>query len=416
MLEYCSINEDFDLIGINPSISSQAHKDLRRATEPLSGQVQRRIQLPVMASAKQFALKDLPDNNQVISAVKFCPYSPSKLLVSSWDKNLYVFDIHAEDGGKLLHQIEHRAVIFDACWGSNEDEVFTCGTDNDVRRVNLTTNSQEVLSTHADIAMRVYFDPATSTLFSITFRHELHVHNIPPGMAPVGMAAKLQLPGAPLCMGATTTKLIIPMSERLTYIYDIPTLSQASAQSPKAAPNTIEVQPFQRRDASLKFMTICVAGMPDDKGYATSSIEGRVAVDWLDESDEAQARKYAFKCHRETRHDTDENGQPRDVDVVYPVHALAFNQHNVFATGGQDTTVALWDAVQKRRIRQYAKFGNNVKVAAFDPEGQTLAVGVCPGLEKKTGQPGADFASKGVTKVVIREVPVAEATGKAGKK
>jgi hypothetical protein len=45
-------------------------------------------------------------------------------------------------------------------------------------------------------------------------------------------------------------------------------------------------------------------------------------VEWFDPSPESQARKYAFKCHRQTAED--------GVDVVYPVNALAF--HPVFGT------------------------------------------------------------------------------------
>lgn len=56
--------------------------------------------------------------------------------------------------------------------------------------------------------------------------------------------------------------------------------------------------------------------MPNGQGYASSSIEGRVAVEFFDASDESQKRKYAFKCHRQA-----EGG----VDVVYPVNALAFH-------------------------------------------------------------------------------------------
>jgi len=51
-------------------------------------------------------------------------------------------------------------------------------------------------------------------------------------------------------------------------------------------------------------------------GYASSSIEGRVAVEFFDPSPETQARKYAFKCHRKVID---------GVDTVYPVNALAFH-------------------------------------------------------------------------------------------
>ncbi|CAH6793234.1 Bub3 [Phodopus roborovskii] len=59
-------------------------------------------------------------------------------------------------------------------------------------------------------------------------------------------------------------------------------------------------------------------------GYVLSSIEGRVAVEYLDPSPEVQKKKYAFKCHR-----LKEN----NIEQIYPVNAISFhNIHNTFAT------------------------------------------------------------------------------------
>lgn len=61
------------------------------------------------------------------------------------------------------------------------------------------------------------------------------------------------------------------------------------------------------------------------QGYVLSSIEGRVAVEYLDPSQEFQKKKYAFKCHR-----LKEDG----IEHVYPVNAISFHSaHNTFATG-----------------------------------------------------------------------------------
>ncbi|RVE40722.1 hypothetical protein evm_014628 [Chilo suppressalis] len=38
--------------------------------------------------------------------------------------------------------------------------------------------------------------------------------------------------------------------------------------------------------------------IPNKQGYVLSSIEGRVAVEYLDSNPEVQKKKYAFKCHR----------------------------------------------------------------------------------------------------------------------
>lgn len=153
-------------------------------------------------------------------------------------------------------------------------------------------------------------------------------------------------------------------------------------------------------------MTRAVACMPNDDGYASSSIEGRIAVEWFDSSADSQARKYAFKCHRQP--DPESEG----TDIVYPVNALAFHPvHGTFASGGGDGVVALWDATAKRRIRQYQKFPASVAAVAFSSDGRFVAVGVCPGFE--SGQ--EDYDDEGLTKVIVRELGETEARGKGAK-
>jgi cell cycle arrest protein BUB3 len=74
--------------------------------------------------------------------------------------------------------------------------------------------------------------------------------------------------------------------------------------------------PEQHRESSLKYQTRCVRCYPNGTGYALSSVEGRVAMEFFDMSDAGQAKKYAFKCHRKS-----EAGR----DTVYPVNAIAFH-------------------------------------------------------------------------------------------
>lgn len=204
------------------------------------------------------------------------------------------------------------------------------------------------------------------------------------------------LPGKPHALAASPSKVIVAMTSRLVHIYDLAALSAALA-SQSAPPS-----PWQQRESSLKFLTRAVAAMPSDAGYATSSIEGRVAVEWFDASAESQARKYAFKCHRQAGAD--------GADVVYPVNALAFHpvHGSTFASAGGDATVALWDAEAKRRMKVYQKFADSVAALAFSCDGRYLAVGVCPGFE--TGM--EDYSGEGRTKIFIRELGENEALPK----
>lgn len=114
----------------------------------------------------------------------------------------------------------------------------------------------------------------------------------------------------------------------------------------------------------------------------TTSIEGRVAVEFFDENEQVQAKKYAFKCHRQTID---------GVDHVYPVSGLAFNpmcvlnsgelrilliirRHGTFATGGGDATVSLWDPFAKKRLRQFPKYSSPISALEFNCDGTKLAI------------------------------------------
>lgn len=93
-------------------------------------------------------------------------------------------------------------------------------------------------------------------------------------------------------------------------------------------------QPEQVRESSLKYQTRCIRCYPNGTGYALSSIEGRVAMEYFDNNEQVQSRKYAFKCHRRS-----EAGR----DLVYPVNAIAFHPiFGTFATGGRQDFVKAW--------------------------------------------------------------------------
>ncbi|KAF2200079.1 WD40 repeat-like protein [Delitschia confertaspora ATCC 74209] len=349
-------------------------------------------------SSHQFELAQNPTD--AISAVKFAPNSPDRLLVSSWDRHVYLYKTKGEPGGELIRKYEHRAPVLDVCFGKDDNEAFSCGLDQDVRRIDLETGEQTVLSSHDAGVRNVIYSPEHNILISGSWDSSLHIHNLENSTA---VPATIPLPSKPFSLSLTATKLVVAMASRAVNIYDLTSLATMIGQSATTTPpNIVEVEPWQRRESSMKYMTRAVACMPNDAGYASSSIEGRVAVEWFDPSPESQARKYAFKCHRNSV-----EGQ----DIVYPVNALAFHPiHGTFASGGGDGVVALWDGVAKRRIRQYQKFPASVSCISFSSDGRYMAVGVSPGFED-----GKEDLSDGVVKVFIRELADNEAAGRKQK-
>ena len=258
-----------------------------------------------------------------------------------------------------------------------------------------------MISSHNAGIKSIVYSPETKLLISASWDKTLHIHLPDEPSHPFSI---INLPQKPHSISLTATKLVVAMAARVVNIYELNAVAQASraAQEPSSL---LSVEPWQQRESSLKFMTRAIACMPNDHGYASSSIEGRVAVEWFDPSEKSQARKYAFKCHRQVAED--------DTDVVYPVNALAFHPiHGTFASGGGDGVVALWDGVAKRRIRQYARLPASIASLCFSPDGKYLAIGVSPGFEDTE-----EVIGKGVVKIFIKEIgDEAKAKGSKGSK
>lgn len=75
-----------------------------------------------------------PDD--AVSRVVFAPESSTRLLASSWDKNVYLYEIDDGDAASasLVRQFEHRAPVLDVCFGASDNEAFTAGMDHRVMR------------------------------------------------------------------------------------------------------------------------------------------------------------------------------------------------------------------------------------------------------------------------------------------
>ncbi len=264
-------------------------------------------------------------------------------------------------------------------------------------RIDVETASTKVLSTHENGVRSVVYSKEHALVVSASWDSTLHIH---PTDDATWSPITITLPSKPFSLSISPSKLVVAMASRALHIYELKTLASECKSVGSSSNNTLDIEPWQRRESSLKFMTRAVDCMPNDEGYASSSIEGRVAVEWFDPSPDSQARKYAFKCHR----------QPvDDVDVVYPVNAIAFHPvYGTFATGGGDGVVAIWDAVAKRRIRIYPKLDASVSALSFSSGGNYLATAISPGFED-----GRDDIIEGTVGIFIRELGENEVKRKA---
>lgn len=175
-------------------------------------------------------------------------------------------------------------------------------------------------------------------------------------------------------MSLAGEKLVVGTAGRKVWVWDMRNMSYVQ----------------QKRDSSLKFQTRCIGKQcsgflqhflqgntdyscrsfpgcfPNKQGYVLGSIEGRVAVEYLDPSPEIQKRKYAFKSHR-----SKEGG----IELIYPVNAISFHkEYNTFATGGSDGFVNIWDGFNKKRLCQFHKYPTSISSLCFSNDGSVLAI------------------------------------------
>lgn len=125
----------------------------------------------------------------------------------------------------------------------------------------------------------------------------------------------------------------------------------------------------------MKFSIRCIHFLSDNNGYVVGSIEGRVGVEFITESE--TCKPFSFRCHRVT--------DMYNTELIYPVNAIAVHpKYGTFATAGSDGTVCIWDSVAKKRLAYFPKYiihdtllcsyTPGVSALAFNAEGNHLAI------------------------------------------
>jgi mRNA export factor len=143
---------------------------------------------------------------------------------------------------------------------------------------------------------------------------------------------------------------------------------------------------YKTIQSPLKFQTRVVSCFTDSTGFAIGSIEGRCAIQYVEEKDANS--NFSFKCHREQPGTT---GATRDVSNVYAVNDISFHpQHGTFSTAGSDGTFHFWDGVAKHRLKGYPSVGGTISATAFNRTGSIFAYAVSydwsQGFQKNTAQ------------------------------
>lgn len=300
--------------------------------------------------ASEVKLERPPDDG--ITAVQFSPSSSRHLLASSWDCSVRLYDVHANS---VQTMYSHAAAVLTCCF-KDATHAISAGLDNTLKLCDLSSGSESVLGQHGAPVRCVEYADECSLVVSGGWDEQLMLWD-PRSNTPC--TGSYQLPHRCYALSTSGWRAVVGTAGRKVFVWDLRNMSH----------------PVQKKDSSLKYQTRCIKCFANRQGYVLSSIEGRVAVEYFDLSEDVQKKKYAFKCHR-----IKEAG----MEYVYPVNAVDFHrQHNTFATGGSDGFVNVWDGVNKKRLCQLRRYHTSIASLAFSVDGTLLAIAVSYQYEQK---------------------------------
>jgi cell cycle arrest protein BUB3 len=282
-----------------------------------------------------------------ISSVRFSS-NGKLLLVTSWDGAATIYPVNTEENkvGRVRHS--HAGAVLTGVFDENVTKCYCGGLDTIVRAFQLEMEgSHRILGKHEAAIRCCEWIPFSSSLATGSWDRSLKIWD---PRSSTSETASLQLPERVFAMDICENTVLLGLGDGSLHAYDI---------------RSVDVGPFLSRPSTIGHQIRCLRMFEKGAAVLIGSIEGRVSVENLDVNAPV-AKRYAFKCHRIE-------------ETVYPVNAIAVrpsagNRSPIFATGGGDGTVVLWDANLRKRVHQFATLNTSCSYLDFTNDGSHLAI------------------------------------------
>eukprot|EP01111_Echinosteliopsis_oligospora_P009871 TRINITY_DN2976_c0_g1_i2.p1 TRINITY_DN2976_c0_g1~~TRINITY_DN2976_c0_g1_i2.p1 ORF type:complete len:346 (-),score=98.43 TRINITY_DN2976_c0_g1_i2:218-1255(-) len=297
-----------------------------------------------------------------ISSLRWSPKF-NHLVATSWDNSVRVWEVNAQAKmTSLKAQTSLEAPVLCSSWSGDGKKVFTAGCDGKAKCWDLGSLSTVQVAQHGAPIKECFWVEQAQILATASWDKTLKYWD---GRQSTP-AITVNLPERAYAMDIQYPLAVVATAEKQILIFNL--------NSPQA--------PYKTIPTPLKHQTRVVSCFPSKTGFAVGSIEGRVALQHVDDS--LQGDNFTFKCHREN---TD----------LYAVNSIVFHPtYGTFATAGSDGTYNYWDKDSKQRLKQFPKGPNPIPCSAFNLDGSLYAYASSYDWSK-----GSDFYNPATSKNTI---------------
>ncbi|KAK3365758.1 WD40-repeat-containing domain protein [Lasiosphaeria ovina] len=278
------------------------------------------------------------------------PTDPKDFLaVASWDKKVRIYEILPNGQGQGKLQMEHDGPVFSCDFFKDGSKVIAGGADKQAKVLDLVSGQTAQVAQHDAPVRCVRYFENNGTPMAVTGSWDKMIKYWDfRSPQPAGV---LQCQERVYTMDVRDNLLVVGTADRYINVVNLkdPTKFYKTMQSP------------------LKWQTRVVSCFTDSQGFAIGSIEGRCAIQYVEDKD--ASLNFSFKCHRDA--------PQGNVTNVHAVNDISFHpQHGTFSTAGSDGTFHFWDKDAKHRLKGYPNVGGSITSTKFNKTGSIFAYAI----------------------------------------